>query len=92
MHKTSVFNLWVLVSPKAAAELPGFAEEVRELNLFTQYAVFHDEGEVAAKIFVPSRQIQSVEKYDRTLKSLRKDTRCAAGAQPHAASRRSAGC
>ena len=69
-----VFDLWVLVSPKAAAELPGFAEEIRELNLFSQYAVFHDEGEIAAKLFVPARQIQSVEKFDKNLNSLGKDT------------------
>ncbi len=68
-----VFDLWVLVSPKAAAELPGFAEEIRELNLFSQYAVFHDEGEIAAKLFVPARQIKSVEKFDGNLNSLRKD-------------------
>lgn len=65
-----VFRLWVLVSPKPAPELPGFAEEVRELNLFRQYAIFHDEGEIAAKLFVPARQIESVEKYDCELNLL----------------------
>jgi hypothetical protein len=62
-----VFLLWVIVSPKAAPELPGFAEEIRELNIFDQYAVFHDEGEIAAKLFIPARQIQSVEKYGADL-------------------------
>ena len=62
-----VFRLWVLVSPKPGPELPGFAEEVRELNLFQQFAVFHWEGEVAAKLFVPARQIEWVEKYDSNL-------------------------
>lgn len=62
-----IFRLWVLVSPKPAPELPGFGEEVREMNLFRQFAIFHDEGEVAAKLFVPARQIESVEKYDSNL-------------------------
>src|SRR5262249_39417299 len=38
-----VFRLWVLVSPKPAPELPGFGEEVRELNLFSQYSIYHHE-------------------------------------------------
>ena len=58
-----LFKLWVLVSPKQAPELPGFGEEVRELNIFRQFAKFHHEGEIAAKLFVPARQIQKVEKY-----------------------------
>jgi hypothetical protein len=62
-----VFRLWVLVSPKPAAELPGFGEEVRELNIFRQYCVYHEEGEIAAKLFIPARQIEYVEKYDRDL-------------------------
>jgi len=62
-----VFRLWVLVSPKPAPELPGFAEEVRELNLFRQYAVYHYEGEIAAKLFIPARQIEWVEKFDAKL-------------------------
>jgi hypothetical protein len=65
-----VFRLWVLVSPKPAPELPGFAEEVRELNLFRQYATFHHEGEVAAKLYVPARQIEWVEKFDSSLQRL----------------------
>jgi hypothetical protein len=63
-----VFRMWVLVSPKPAPELPGFAEEVRELNLFAQYAPFHYEGEVAAKLYVPARQIEWAEKYDEKLR------------------------
>jgi hypothetical protein len=59
--------MWVLVSPKPAPELPGFAEEVRELNLFQQFCVFHNEGEVAAKLYVPARQIHSFEKFDHQL-------------------------
>ncbi|MET1411787.1 hypothetical protein ABVF61_05935 [Roseibium sp. HPY-6] len=63
-----IFRLWVLVSPKPGPELPGFAEEVRELNIFRQFGTFHHEGEIAAKLFVPSRQIEWYQKYDRALK------------------------
>lgn len=62
-----VFRMWVLVTPKPVPELPGFAEEVRELNLFRQFCVYHQEGEIAAKLLVPARQIASVQKYDAAL-------------------------
>lgn len=62
-----VFLCWVHVAPKPAAELPGMAEEIRDLNLFSAYSVFHEEGEVAAKLFVPSRQIRSATLYRNDL-------------------------
>lgn len=62
-----VFRLWTLVSPKPAPELPGFAEEVRDLNLFNQFSPWHTEGEIAAKLFIPARQIESVTKYEKDL-------------------------
>lgn len=62
-----VFRLWVMVSPKPAPELLGFAEEVRELNIFRKFCIFHYEGEVAAKLFVPARQIQLAEQYSANL-------------------------
>jgi hypothetical protein len=65
-----VFRMWVLVSPKPAPELPGFAEEVRELNLYQQFCVYHREGEIAAKLFVPARQIASVQKFDANLQPI----------------------
>lgn len=65
-----VFRLWTLVSPKPAAELAGFAEEVRDLNLFRQFTPWHHEGEIAAKLYVPARQIESVTKYSAGLAPL----------------------
>jgi len=65
-HKGYVFSLWVLVTPKPAPELPGFGEEVRDLNQFHQFGLYHHEGEVAAKLIVPHRQIEYVEKYDES--------------------------
>jgi len=52
---------------EAGPELPGLGEEIPELNLFSQYAVYHDEGEIAAKLFVPARQIEYVENTMLTL-------------------------
>jgi hypothetical protein len=68
--KGYVFLCWVLVSPKPAPELPGFAEEVRNLNLFQQFSIFHHEGEIAAKLYVPARQIHSAHKFDQGLAHL----------------------
>lgn len=65
-----VFRMWVLVSPKPGPELPGFAEEVRELNLFRQFALYHYEGEIAAKLFIPARHIEWAIKYDRGLRQI----------------------
>jgi hypothetical protein len=69
-----VFNLWVLVCPKPAPELPGFGEEVRELNIYSQCTTFHHEGEIAAKLFVPARQIERWDKYSSALKWLKDGT------------------
>ena len=44
---------------------------MRELNLFRKYAIFHEEGELAAKLFVPARQIEQVYKYDMNLNRVR---------------------
>lgn len=58
-----VFRLWVLVAPKPAPELPGFGEEVRSLLSSPQNLAFHHEGEIAAKLYVPARQMKSVTRY-----------------------------
>ncbi len=70
-HEGYIFLCWVLVTPKPAAELPGFAEEIRDLNTYRPYSVFHDEGEIAAKLYVPARQIRSVTRYNARLMPIR---------------------
>ena len=60
-----VFKMWLIVTPKPAPALPGYGEEVRDLNIFEKYTIFHTEGEIAGKLVVPHRQIASVTKYDR---------------------------
>jgi hypothetical protein len=52
---------------KPAAELPGLAEEIRDLNLFANFYTYHRQGEVTAKLVVPRRQIEWVIKFDHDL-------------------------
>ncbi|MGB9368250.1 MAG: hypothetical protein WCE79_19785 [Xanthobacteraceae bacterium] len=63
-----VFKCWVLTGLKPAAELPGFAEEVRDLNVFAGFYAFHQQGEVTAKIMVPRRQVAWVIKFGPDLR------------------------
>jgi hypothetical protein len=62
-----VFHLWVLVAPKPAPELPGFGEEVRSLLASPQFVTYHHEGEIAAKLYVPAKQISGWTLYDSNL-------------------------
>jgi hypothetical protein len=62
-----VFRVWTVVSPKAASRLLNVSDEVRNLNLFRNFTEYHYEGEVAAKILVPARQIEWVAKVNASL-------------------------
>jgi hypothetical protein len=61
-----VFTCYVLVAVNRAAEVPGVAEEIRELKQGRRYSAFWTEGEVAAKINVPSCQILCAEHWRPT--------------------------
>jgi hypothetical protein len=63
-----IFRCWCIVSPKSVPEIAGVAEEVRNLNIFRQFWIFQDEGEIAAKLIVPARQIECVHKIDASLR------------------------
>jgi hypothetical protein len=65
-----VFECWVQLPTKPAPELPGFGEEVRDLNLHRRFAWWHDQGEIAAKLVVPPRQIRRVMKFTPSLKRI----------------------
>jgi len=58
-----VFECWVQLPANPAPELPGFGEEVRDLNLQPRFAWWHHEGEIAAKLIVPARQVSRLFKY-----------------------------
>ncbi len=58
-----LFYCWVMVGLRPSVEVKGLAEEVRELNTYRRYSAFQTEGELAAKIEVPARQIHRYERY-----------------------------
>jgi hypothetical protein len=62
-----VFRCWTIVSPKPSPSLLHVADEVRDLNIFRRFWIFHVEGEIAAKILIPFRQIEWVQKYNPQL-------------------------
>lgn len=59
-----VFYGYVYTLGRPAVPLREFAEEVRELHLYTSYLRFHPEGEITAKIEIPSARLGKVERYD----------------------------
>lgn len=63
-HTGYLFYCWVIVGLKPAVEVEAVAEEVRELNTYVSYSDFQLEGEITAKINVPSNQIERCERWD----------------------------
>jgi hypothetical protein len=59
-----IFYGYVLVIGKQSIPMREFAEEVRELHIYTGYLRYHPEGEVVAKISIPSVRLEKVECYD----------------------------
>lgn len=59
-----LFHGYVFVLGKKSVELRQFAEELRELNVYTGFSPFHPEGEITAKIIIPTAQIERAEFYD----------------------------
>lgn len=58
-----LFYGYVITLGKKAVEMEQFAEEVREMHIYTDYLPNHHEGEIMAKIIIPSVQIEKVEFY-----------------------------
>lgn len=56
-----LFYCYVLTIGKQAVAHEAFAEELRELNVYTGYSPYHPEGEITAKIRIPPTQIEYVE-------------------------------
>lgn len=59
-----LFHCWVLVGLRPAVEIQAVAEEVRELHTYTHWSDFQLEGEISAKLLVPSHQIHRWELWD----------------------------
>jgi hypothetical protein len=62
--KGHIFYAYVFTLGRKSIELSGFAEEVRELNIYADFLPFHPEGEIAAKIEIRGPQIERWEEYD----------------------------
>jgi hypothetical protein len=58
-----LFYCWVVVGLQPAVEVMSLSEEVRELNTYRRYSAFQLEGEVTAKVWIPTRQIHRFERY-----------------------------
>jgi hypothetical protein len=58
-----LFYCWVVVGLTPAVPVQHLAEEVRELTTYRRYSGYQLEGEVTAKVIVPSSQIHRYEKY-----------------------------
>lgn len=57
-----VYRVWTIVAPKPSPRLMGISDELRDLNQFWDYAYYNYEGEIAAKLLIPARQIHWVAK------------------------------
>ena len=59
-----VFYGYVFTLGKKAVELEEFAEEVRDLYVYSQYLPFYREGEIVAKVQIAAVNLQKYEKFD----------------------------
>lgn len=59
-----LFYAYLFVLGKKSVELQGFAEETRDLNVYSSFQFYHPEGELAAKVSIPPQQIERWERYD----------------------------
>lgn len=59
-----VFSGFLVTIGRKSIPFAGFSEEVRELHIYSQYLQYHHEGEVAAKIEIPSNQIECAVEFD----------------------------
>jgi hypothetical protein len=56
-------HVYVFVLGRKSIELEEFAEEVRDVNLYTKRYEWHHEGEIVAKINIPAQRIEKIERY-----------------------------
>jgi hypothetical protein len=59
-----LFYCYLFVLGRRAVPHEAFAEELRELNVYTGFSVFQPEGEITAKIKIPPAQIEKFEFYE----------------------------
>jgi hypothetical protein len=57
-----IYRVWTIVAPKPAPELMNVSDEIRNLNLFRAAWKYQHQGEITAKLVIPSSQIEYVVK------------------------------
>jgi hypothetical protein len=60
----ALFFCWTPVGLNPAVEISSVAEPVRDLNVYHRWSPYQLEGEIAAKVQIPSNQISRVEWWD----------------------------
>jgi len=66
-----LFFCYLFVLNKKSIGHRAFAEEIRELNIYTGFSPYQPEGEITAKIIIPPEQIERYEFY--SLNSVQND-------------------
>jgi hypothetical protein len=59
-----IVHAYLYTLGKKSVELEEFAEEVRDVNTYTAFYAWHPEGEIVAKIMIPARRIEKIERYE----------------------------
>jgi hypothetical protein len=59
-----VFYGYLITLGRKAVPFQEYAEEVRELNTYTSYLRFHEEGELVAKVHIPSHRLERLERWE----------------------------
>jgi hypothetical protein len=69
-----LFYCYVFIIGKKSVGHQLFAEEIRELNIYAGFSPFQPEGEIAAKIIIPTAQIEKAEYWpiDKLLDDLKR--------------------
>src|SRR5258708_6903577 len=60
-----LFYCYLLLIGRRAVAHQAFAEELRELNIYTGFSPYQPEGEITAKIVIPPAQIEKAEFWSR---------------------------
>lgn len=58
-----IFYAYLITLGKKAVPLWQFSEEVRDILIYQKFLPYYQEGEIVAKIYIPSTQIEKAEKY-----------------------------
>jgi hypothetical protein len=66
-HPGALFYCWTSVGLNPAVEISAVSEAVRDLNSYRRWSPYQLEGEITAKVQIPSNQISHVEWWDGAL-------------------------